>query len=280
MSQRSDECQLVSLSKTQQAGGILKFSEVSNISDVAFVKKTYGFIKVREFQQDAELKNTIGEMLFKAARLAGIKDEISYDVKADLMKTILSYFKDLSIEEIYKAFELERNCVYDTKTEHFQLFDSQYVSEILKKYKNWKIDQKKINNISAPKVIQEITESEKHKIRNEFLKTVYDDLVNYGFSSDAFQLFFDLELSGKIKPTVLEKKKLYQQEYQKYVPAQKEEIRIRGGYSAKTMLTDFQKLIDSKNPLVYVQNRCRSIMASEYLKRYTDDFETFKKEIE
>ena len=52
----------MSLSKMQQDGAILKFSEVSNISDVAFVKKTYGFIKVREFNQDAELKNTVGEM--------------------------------------------------------------------------------------------------------------------------------------------------------------------------------------------------------------------------
>jgi len=258
----------------------LKFSEVSNISDVAFVKKTYGFIKVREFNQDSELKNTVGEMLFKAARLAGIKDEISYDVKADLMKTVLSYFKDLSIEEIYKAFELERNCVYDTKTDHFQLFDSRYVSEILKKYKNWKIDQKKVNNISAPKVVTEITEAEKLKIRNDFLKTIFDDLQNDGFCTDAWQLYEDLEKSGTIQPTNEEKKKIYQQEYQKYVPAYKEEIRLMGGYSAKTMLTDFQKLIDKGNPLVYVTNRCKSIIASEYLKNHLETFEQFKTAIE
>ena len=269
----------MSLSKTQQAGGILKFSEVSNISDVSFVKKTYGFIKVREFQQDSELKNTIGEMLFKAARLAGIKDEISYDVKADLMKTILSYFKDLSIEEIYKAFELERNCVYDVKTEHFQLFDSQYVSEILKKYKNWKIDQKKVNNISAPKVEVTITESEKQQIRNDFLKTIYEYMVADGFCSDAWKLYPDLKELGKIKPTAEERRKIYQQEYQKYVPAQKEEIRLNGGYSAKTLLSDFQKLIDKGDPLVYVTNRCKSIIASEYLKNHLEDFETFKKAI-
>jgi len=53
-----------------------------------------------------------------------------------------------------------------------------------------------------------------------------------------------------------------------------------GGYSAKTMLSDFQKLIDKGNPLVYVTNRCKSVIVSEYLKMYTDDFETFKKEIE
>ena len=270
----------MSLSKTQLDGGILKFSEVSSISDVSFVKKTYDLIKIKNFQQDSVLKNTVGEMLFKAARLAGIKDEISYDVKADLMKTILSYFKDLSIEEIYKAFELERNCVYDTKTEHFQLFDSQYVSEILKKYKNWKIEQKKINNISAPKQEVKITEAEIENIRQDFLKTIFEGISENGFHDMAWRLYSELHESGKISPTDEEKKKVYQQEFQKYVPARKEEIRLRGGYSAKTLLTDLQKTIDTGKPLVYVVNRSQSIIVSEYLKNHLQDFETFKKAIQ
>lgn len=268
----------MSLTKTQQAGGILKFSDVSNISDVSFVKKTYGFIKVRDFQQDSDLKNTIGEMLFKAARLAGIKDEISYDVKADLMKTILGYFKDLSIEEIYKAFELERNCVYDVKTEHFQLFDSQYVSEILKKYKNWKINQKKANNISAPKQEVVVTDGDKDKIRNEYLKSVYDDL-KAGNEPSTWMEFKRLEALGMISITDERKKDIYSEEKNKYAVEQRELANIKGFHEGRQILQDLTAKITSLKPVEIVRKRCWSRCVNEYLKDHLEDFETFKKAI-
>ena len=275
------ECPPKQLPATLRGGNdIFEIETICELPKTEFLKVTYSIQKIRDRRYQPGFKTFIGATLVKIAGMMGIKSEFDQFTKQDIVKMILSSFKELSIEEIYKAFELERYGVYEVKTDHFQLFDANYVSEILNKYRRWKIQEKKTLNLEAPKTEIEVTEEDKENIRLEFLKTVFEDLKNNGYSSDAWQFFFDLEKSGKIKLTDEEKKKLYQEEFKKYVPAEKEEIKIKSGLSAKTLLADFQKRIDSGKPLVYVQNRCRSILVSAFLKKHLTDFETFKKSIE
>ena len=68
-----------------------------------------------------------------------IKNPVETYVKQDIVNMLSGFGGNLSFEEIIKAFELERHGVYKERTEHFQLFDCNYISQILKKYQNWDV---------------------------------------------------------------------------------------------------------------------------------------------
>lgn len=113
-----------------------------NASPVAFLKKKQS--RIVDIEKGDEFFMTLGIMFTKIANLGGIKGEISEINKQDISKMILRRNKALSLEEIYFAFELERYGVYEEKTSHFQLFNADYVSTILNKYKKWKTTTKVI----------------------------------------------------------------------------------------------------------------------------------------
>lgn len=96
----------------------------------------------------------------------GIKEPISDINKQDIKEMILSRFPGLSLEEIDYAFKLERYNAYGEKTGHFQLFNAEYVSAILTKYKKW-LNEKRVNHnlpLSKDEPKQELTQEEKDNI--------------------------------------------------------------------------------------------------------------------
>jgi hypothetical protein len=140
--------------------------EVNLLPTIPYLKKTFEIEKIRVSRIETDFKQQFAIMLTKIANLSGIKAEIDELNAKDITKMILSKFNGLSIPEIYKSFELERYGEYGKKTDHFQLFNAEYVSAILIKYKEWKITQLKANNI--PLVIEEkkedLSEEEKKEI--------------------------------------------------------------------------------------------------------------------
>jgi len=191
------------------------------------------------------------------------------------------YYSKMTIPEIKEALRMYAFKKF-TNIKVFRLIDCVSVGEILSAYIEFR------NEVTQPFLIERqklqieqnnFTENDKKNIRENFLKTIFDDIVLAGFSSDAHHLFLDLEKSGRIKITVEEKKKMYKQQLNKYIPENKKEIRSKDPLLIKNLLDDFNKKIDSGKPLVFVSNRCRSIIVSDYFKKYTTDFETFKKEI-
>lgn len=130
--------------------------------------------------------------MVKISVLAGIKNEIDDLTKQDISKMIVSAYAELAIEEIYKAFELERYGVYEEKTEHFQMFDSNYISTVLKKYKNWKINEKKILNfqvkVEAP---PEIDENEKTNLLKAATQNRYEEFLKNDFIVGKHDHIFD-----------------------------------------------------------------------------------------
>jgi hypothetical protein len=117
---------------------------------------------------------------------------------------------------------------------------------------------------------------DKNKIRNEFLKTIYDDIKESGFCDSAHLLYDELIFKRKINPTNEHKKELYARELAIYIPAEKENLRLRNPVGFGLLIKKLQLSIDEKQPIIYIQNRCKSIIVSEYLKESTD-YETFKK---
>lgn len=137
----------------------------------------------------------------KAHALAGIKSELTPFDAEDLTKMILSKFNTLSPEEIQKAFELERYGDYQTRTEHFQLFNASYVSEILIKFQNWKMQKKKELQIKLPEPEEpQITEAEKNEILFGAVENAFDCWIeNKSFDHSVFYIHDFLCRIGIIK---------------------------------------------------------------------------------
>lgn len=194
-----------------------------NVAKNEFLKKTYEIQSIRDRKNEDGFDSLLAFCLVKINALGGFKGEIDDFAKQDIRKMILSQFSELSIEEIYKAFELERYSAYDIKTEHFQLFDANYISTILKKYKNWKIDQKRIFNISAPKLENEISEQQKEQIIIDGLNRKYSEFIESGIIEEPFVYIFDeLVERGFIKLASGENSKLIEYFKTKQSQAKKE----------------------------------------------------------
>lgn len=276
-----EDNQQIQLKQISEVGDAVQHIEsVCLLPKVDFIKSTFNHSKIKHLRVNSNFKELLGAVLVKISILAGIKNEIDDFIKQDISKMILSAFNELSIEEISKAFELERYNQYEVKTEHFQLFDSNYISAVLKKYQKWKVKEKIELNILAPIKEIEITESEKLKLRQDLLKIIYSEIKETGLSNDAWHLYPELELSGKINPSKEDKSKLYKEQLKIYEWEEKSIIRNR--YDSKIAKVHIQHLSDKitgKTPIESVSNKCRSIVVSKYLKDFTIDFETFKSKL-
>jgi len=193
---------------------------------------------------------------------------------------ISSQFNTLTSPEVKEAFQMYVSRKLTTKV--FRLIDCVAVGEILTAYiefRNQAIEPflNKRKNLLLESA--EVTQTEKDKIREAYLKTVFEEIQEKGFSDSAHFLYDDLLAKGKINPTDQEKKKLYKQELAKHITEEKELIKSKDGILIKTLLADLQKKIDSGKPFEYVKNRCKSILVSNYLYGFTGKFEIFKNEL-
>lgn len=165
-------------------------------TSLAFVKSIPNTIKIKDRKTEIDIQPLIWILLVKIAALAGIKDAIDDFNKSDIMKMVFTSFSDLSIEEVHKAFSLERYSQYEVKTEHFQLFNAEYVSTILKKYKQWRLNVKIQHNLTAEKdtdtnkidqeaidkiLIQGIVERYNHYIATKEMTTPFAHLFDWLF---------------------------------------------------------------------------------------------------
>ena len=169
---------------------MLSMESIYKLSKTEIVKST--FLRIDEYQIESFKQNAIIAMQ-TISTLAGIKGEISLADKTDILKLILKRFKALSFEEVYIAFEMERYNEYDEKTEHFNLFNADYVSKILNKYQKWKIKYKSDHNLSI--------ENKQIKIEpnnEEYYEIIYSELKE-GITNKASIYFNALAKLGEFK---------------------------------------------------------------------------------
>lgn len=122
-------------------------------------------VKIKNLD-DNELRQGLSLLFTRIPNLLGIKDPINAINKADIKEMILMRFKGLSLEEIDYAFKLERYGVYESKTEHFQLFNAEYVGAVLNKFQKW-MQKTRLNHnipISKKASTNELSEEEKEII--------------------------------------------------------------------------------------------------------------------
>lgn len=247
------------------------------MTELAFVKDVPNQVKVRE-ADSYELTKQLAIVLTHAAIATGLKGGIEDIHKREIKELILMRFKNLSLDEIAYAFKLERFGVLGDKTEHFQLFNASYVSEVLEKYRNWKREIRKAHNVEAAKQLPEITPEERAEIRRQFLKNIYEELVGTGYSRDAWHLYMELDQAGKLAIGDSKKKEVYEQQLEKYKKELKEQSLTRP--DMKSILKRIEQgQQEGKSSKVAIL-RSKSFLASEYLSDYLESFKTFENHIE
>lgn len=195
-----DKLAIVQEQESRAAEKISEIEDRCNVHAISFIKSNYGYPKLRNRQTEPEIKFLIGAALLKSAMHLGIKD-IDDIHKPDIMNALFSHYSDLTLEEIYKAFELERFNVYEEKTEHYQLFNSEFVTAILKKYRAYKHKIRTEHNILPGKDSKkELTPEEKEQLVVDGVNRAYDEFKETGTIEGLTEYIFDfLVEKSKIK---------------------------------------------------------------------------------
>lgn len=151
--------------------------EKTQLSPISFLNDVQNQTKIRNLD-DVAFRNNLGFIVTKVNNLLGIKEEILDINKLDIKEMILMRFKGLSLNEIEFAFKLERFGTLNPKTEHFQLFNADYVSKVIDKYLKWK-EFKLKNNIIKKVKYQEISKEEKIKKENDIVLRFINNYDKY-----------------------------------------------------------------------------------------------------
>lgn len=211
-------------------------------------------------------KTTVSQglsMLFtRIANLSGIKDPISQFNKTDIAEMILMRFKGLSLEEIDYAFKLERYGVYSSKTKHYQLFDADYVSTVLEKYKQWLKQTRVENNIpiaitTTQNQQKELTPKEKETVLKLGLERVYHEYKTFKTIPVGVNYLYNYLFDKKeINPTADYRKKTRQQAISNLNPTHKNEIlKALDALNGKS---------NRKPKEEAIQNECKRIALKDY----------------
>lgn len=195
-----------------------------------------------------------------------------------VMDFIKSKFGNLTIPEIQEAFKMYVAREFP-QIKVFRILDCVSVGEVLDAYKSFRNEslriysQKKTELLNAPK---QVTDQDRAAIRESFLKTVFDELKEHKYFPDAWLLFDELEASGIIKISNQDKEFQYKTEQLRYLRTLEEDYAKRPHSTiAKADLNTARETIRQGKRLNIVKNKCRSIAVSEYLNRFTDDYDSF-----
>lgn len=221
-------------------------------------------------------------------RLLNVRERNSEMAKDWLIFISTSNFK-ITPGEIYLAFKMAISReILDSNGKEIDLFPElsnnttgKVISAYIRHKKEnlqYQLSKDKLKALKSP--LNDFTDSQKAELRENLLLMIFDEIKNSGFSSSAWHLYPDLELSGKLKPTPEEKNKLYKEQLRIYEVEEKAIIRTKyDTLMSKPYLNNLADKITGKKPVESVSNKCRSILVSKHMKKFIADFETFKKEL-
>lgn len=111
------------------------------------VNLPFGDKEIREYTKehhqlrnlDADLRSAgLGYIISRTATLSGFKGEIPEINKDDISELLLTRFKTISLNELNFAFKLDRHGYHGEPTQHYQLFNAEYVARVLNRYLKYK----------------------------------------------------------------------------------------------------------------------------------------------
>lgn len=249
--------------KIQQAGVLVsRISESTELNPVAFVKNIQNFKKIREIKAEVNFFTVLGELFSVISNLQGVKGEIEQINKVDISRLLLQVHSDLSLEEIYKAFELERFGVIGLKTEHFQLFNADYVKAVLVKYKNWRQNTRVQHNLKTEpltkNLLPEISEIEKKEILRKGVIERFEHYLKTKEINEPFVHIFDFLLEqGIIKGANTPKLIQYYEEIREKARLElRNEVREKKSISKSernAIKVDFAKITDGTSEKIDIR---------------------------
>lgn len=242
-------------------------------------------MKIRNIR-DSEAGLYLGTIFTRHALLVGIKDPINDLNKSDISDMIYMRFKNLSLEDIEYAFKMERFGMYDKKTDHYQLFNAEYVSTILNKFKKWLRQTKVEHDISlalpAPKeTVEETNKRLEEEMNltlngiefcyNKFVETneiitgyvwIYDYFVQLGIMNPTPEEKVSMYERAKTKISV-EAKSLSREDYKSVIKQLEQKKSSKAITKAQTMLLErfFYKIKEEKKQkgLEYIINQVKKL---------------------
>ena len=198
---------------------LAQISKVGNgLSPVGFVEKLRDFAPLRE-QPEPVARMAIGLIVTQHAALIGIKGTIDAMNKEDISNLICSRFAHLALEELHKAFQLERYGELGEATAHYNLINAPYIAQVLTKYVTWlRKTRQNHPHLSLERTPREETppappsreriEALAHQMQQQYLQTGQMPL----FCSWLFDAMRQVGMLPDFSP---EEKKLLQARYQK-----------------------------------------------------------------
>ncbi|MBL4653040.1 MAG: hypothetical protein JKY53_09300 [Flavobacteriales bacterium] len=174
-----------------------------------------------DFEQGVFL-DEIGKTIMQVIGDLGVKTLPDKAAEIRIIHYITSYYKDFTLSELKKAFELAIVGELNIEIEHYNSFDIKYICKILNTYRKRRVKaleaiKRATPLLEAPKITQE----QKDKIRKEFLESIcrcYDDYCNdKPFAMYSLTLAYDTlcEL-GVLKISNAKKRKLYAKAEKRY----------------------------------------------------------------
>lgn len=205
----------LNLNKENVIAKMVSELETKALTPVVFIRQIAEFKKLRDRKTDIYIQEFLISIIIKASALSGIKNPITLFDQQDIMRMLFNLFGDLSAEEINKAFELERYGAYQkmcqvtkttvrNKTEHYQLFNADYVGDILRKYREWKMIIKTQHNITAVKPLElpSMSESQEKEILIKSTIDLFEEFKSTRllpeFNSHIFDFLFKIGVFKKI----------------------------------------------------------------------------------
>lgn len=230
-------------------------------------------------EKDALLNYILTLLNIKASNDDEHKDlSIQMLVVLDFVK---DKFGDLTAEEIKQAFKMYVAKEFP-QIKVFRILDSIVVGEVLNAYREYRNEALRTYSHKKKLLLTQsspVSESEKKEIRQQYLKLLFEELKQKEYCYETHRFFLPLEANGKIVITAEEKKKLYEDQLEIYIPNETQRLKNRSGYSSKFELKELQAIIEAKQPINAVVNICRAIITSKYLLQFTDSFESFKNQL-
>ena len=250
---------------------------------VDFLKENRNLPKIREIER-YDFASAIGVAITQIAFLGGFTGKIDDFNKRDIFEMISTHYSYLTIEDIMYAFKMERYGTYPNekffeRTVHYgkineRLFNAEYVSEILKKW----IEFKKRKHVSSRNEFlieakKGLTKEETDAIVKEGMISCYTNYIKNGEVDDLqFYVYDVLVKNSIIKFTKEEKALIIESVEKKLRPNQGDRNSFMKGVSMNEIM------LGKKN---IRENRCKTEALKVYFSRVEEkDYMELVKNIE
>lgn len=146
-------------------------------------------LKQENFEADKFLEQ-LGKIIYVIIGDLGIKTLPDTATELRITHYLMNYYRDLTLPEIQTAFELAVIGELEANTEHFNSFDLKYICGVLNAFRKRKMIAYSNLNRNIDQLKKEISQEEKQKARNDFLKILIKQYQKYCENQDMGILYY------------------------------------------------------------------------------------------